>query len=489
MASWEEQLRDELAGRGVAVSSVPGKGRALIATRNFFPGEVIIRQEPYVSTPNKFSVGANCDNCFSSRNLRKCSVCRVACYCGRDCQVEEWKLHQLECRAMAALTVALTEEEKKKLTPTLIRLMVRLVLRRKLQNEQAIPSSGTDNYNLVDALESHISEVDKNQLELYAQMANLVQRILPSLELDLKEIAHTFSKIACNVFTICDPQLRPLGTGLYLVISTINHSCVPNAVVIFEGRTAYVRAVQPIAKNEEVSISYIETAATTVKRQDYLKPYYFTCTCPRCVKDSEEDALLEGYRCKDQKCDGFLMPNSENKAYTCQKCSISRDEKELKKMASEVLLLSDKASSILSSGNNSEACSMYKIVEEQERKLYHTLSTTLLRTWDTLSKIHIELQDVQTALMYCRLTIPVYERVYPPFCPLIGLQFYTCGKLEWSLEYTEDAVKSLTRAADILRITHGTTSGFMKELLVMLEKARAEAYFKLSAGDEQQIDR
>uniref|UniRef100_A0A0E0P063 SET domain-containing protein n=1 Tax=Oryza rufipogon TaxID=4529 RepID=A0A0E0P063_ORYRU len=299
------------------------------------------------------------------------------------------------------------------LTPT-IRLMVRLVLRRKLQDDKAIPSSGTDNYNLVDALESHISEVDKNQLVLYAQMANLVQLILPSFELDLKEITHTFSKFACNAHTICDPELRPLGTGLYPVLSIINHSCVPNAVLIFEGRTAYVRALQPISKNEEVSISYIETAATTMKRQDDLKHYYFTCTCPRCVKDSEEDALLEGYRCNDQKCDGFLLPNAVD---------------------------------------NSEVGSMYKTIEELERKLYHPLSITLLHTRETLLKIYMELQDWQTALML--------------------------------LEYTEDALMSLTRAADILRITHGTKSEFMKELLGKLEEVRAEASFRLSAGDEQ----
>ncbi|XP_052148464.1 histone-lysine N-methyltransferase ASHR1 [Oryza glaberrima] len=480
MASWEEQLRDELAGRDLAVASVPGKGRGLFAARSFFPGEVVISQEPYASTPNKISVGSNCDNCFASRNLRKCSVCRVAWYCGSACQREEWKLHQLECRAIAALT----EDRKKMLTPT-IRLMVRLVLRRKLQDDKAIPSSGTDNYNLVDALESHISEVDKNQLVLYAQMANLVQLILPSFELDLKEITHTFSKFACNAHTICDPELRPLGTGLYPVLSIINHSCVPNAVLIFEGQTAYVRALQPISKNEEVSISYIETAATTMKRQDDLKHYYFTCTCPRCVKDSEEDALLEGYRCNDQKCDGFLLPNAGNKGYTCQKCSTSRDGEELQKMASDVLLLSDKVSSLVSSGNNSEVGSMYKTIEELERKLYHPLSITLLHTRETLLKIYMELQDWQTALMYCRLTIPVYERIYPPFHPMIGLQFYTCGKLEWLLEYTEDALMSLTRAADILRITHGTKSEFMKELLGKLEEVRAEASFRLSAGDEQ----
>ncbi|GJM96346.1 hypothetical protein PR202_ga13171 [Eleusine coracana subsp. coracana] len=427
MASWAEQLQRELAGRGLAVASVPAKGRGLVATRSFFPGinpalplsprtddavlqlrakqgcraaynllgglwewhsrdrlwhgkrEVIISQEPYTSTPNKISVGSACDHCFSTGHLRKCSVCRVVWYCGSACQKEEWKLHQLECQAIAALT----EDRKKMLTPT-IRLMVQLVLKRKMQNEKVIPSSGIDNYSLVDGLESHISKVDENQLVLYAQMANLVNLILPSLELDLKEIAHTFSKFSCNAHTICDPELRPLGTGLFPIISIINHRCcIPNAVLIFDGRTAYVRALQPISKDEEISISYIETAAVTKKRQDDLKQYFFICTCLRCLKGAEEDALLEGYRCKNQTCDGFL-------------------------------------------------CCM--------------------------TQIYMELQDWQTALTFCRLTIPVYERVYPPFHPMIGLQFYTCGKLEWLLECTEDALKSLTRAADILRITHGTKS-------------------------------
>ena len=38
MANWAEQLQRELAGRGLAVASVPGKGRGLVASRTFFPG-------------------------------------------------------------------------------------------------------------------------------------------------------------------------------------------------------------------------------------------------------------------------------------------------------------------------------------------------------------------------------------------------------------------------------------------------------------------
>jgi hypothetical protein len=50
-------------------------------------------------------------------------------------QKEEWELHKLECQAISALT----EDRRKMLTPT-IRLMVRLILKRKLQREKVLAS-------------------------------------------------------------------------------------------------------------------------------------------------------------------------------------------------------------------------------------------------------------------------------------------------------------------------------------------------------------
>lgn len=40
------------------------------------------------------------------------------------------------------------------------------------------------------------------------------------------------------------------------------------------------------------------------------------------------------------------------------------------------------------------------------------------------------------------------------------------------------------KALDILRVTHGTNTSFMKELLFRLEEARAEASYKLKHADE-----
>lgn len=469
------ELQRALSAKGLSVSSISGKGRALVATRDFSPGDVIICEEPYASAPNKVFGGSSCDGCFATSSLKKCSACRIACYCGNMCQKSDWKLHQLECKALAGLS----EVSRKMLTPT-IRLIVRLIIRRRLQYEQVIPSTPTNNYELVDALVSHISDVDENQLVTYAQMANLIKLILPSSDVDIKEITQIFSKLACNAHTICDSELRPMGTGLYPITSIINHSCVPNSVLVFEGRVSSVRAVEPIAKGTEVSISYIETAAATDTRQKDLKQYFFSCTCSRCIKDLQEDTVLDGFRCRDKRCNGFLLHDSEKKTFTCQQCGLARDQQEIEKIASEAEEISKRASSLLSSGNYHDASVVYNTVEHLQLKLCHSFSINLLRTRETLLKIMMELNDWSRALTYCRLTIPVYQRVYPKIHPMLGLQYYTCGKLEWLLEFTEDALKSFTKAIEILGITHGTDTPFMRELSSKLDEARAEAAYKSS---------
>ncbi|KAL2339833.1 hypothetical protein Fmac_007773 [Flemingia macrophylla] len=482
-----EDLKSALQDFNLSVSTVQGKGRSLLANRDFYPGEVIISQEPYVCVPNNSSVSAQkrCDGCFSATNaLSRCSRCQVACYCGTSCQRSEWKLHRLECEALSRLD----RDKRKSVTPS-IRLMVRLYLRRKLQHDKIIPSTAMDNYNLVETLVAHMSNITEEQLVLYAQMANLVNSILQWPEINIKEIAENFSKFACNVHTICDSELRPVGTGLYPVISIINHSCLPNCVLIFEGRLALVRAMQHIPTGTEVLISYIETAGSTMTRQKALKEQYlFTCTCPGCSKagqydDILESAILEGYRCKSEKCGGFLLRTTDGKGFQCQGCGLIRAKEDIQRIAAEIKLLSEEEASKPSSNSNYQAISVYKKIEKLQTELYHPFSIYLMQTREKILKSLMELEHWTEALAYCKLTIPFYQRAYPAVHPLLGLQYYTSGKLEWYLGHTEEAVKSLTKAMDILRITHGTNTIFMKELLMKLDEARAEASYKLSSRE------
>ncbi|CAI9108877.1 OLC1v1008578C1 [Oldenlandia corymbosa var. corymbosa] len=476
-----EDFHKALNDKGLTVSSSPEKGRSLLTTRDFSPGEVILSQEPYVSVPNRNSIDSRpkCEWCFSSSNLKKCSACKVVWYCGRSCQTMDWKLHSLECQVLCEVD----KSRLTSLTPS-IRLMVKLFLRRKLQKEKGILSTSTDNYNLVEALVSHMSDINEEQLVSYAQMANLVNLILQSEpDVNIKEIAVNFSRLACNAHTICDAELRPVGTGLYPVISLINHSCLPNSVLVFDGRVAVVRSLQYIPKGSEVLISYIETAASTMTRQKSLKEqYFFTCTCTRCKEvgqhsDIRESAILEGYRCKDDNCIGFLLRDSENKGFICQQCGLLRDKEEVKSIAAEIKLLTEKVSTLSSEGKK-DTRSIYTAIEKLQVKLCHPFSVNLMRTRETLLKTYMEVQDWEQALAYCRIIIPIYERVYPSLHPLIGLQYYTCGKLEWFLGETLEAIQSFTKALGILSITHGTATSFVKELVLKLEEAHAEASHK-----------
>ncbi|XP_062113357.1 histone-lysine N-methyltransferase ASHR1-like isoform X4 [Humulus lupulus] len=427
-------------------------------------------------------------------------------YCSSSCQKEEWKLHRLECDALSKLD----KERRKCVTPSL-RLMLRLYIRKKLESERIIPATAMENYKLVEALISHMSDIDEKQL-VYAQMANLVNLMLQLPDINIKEIAENFSKLACNAHTICDNELRPQGTGLFPIISIINHSCLPNSVLAFEGRLAVVRAVQHIPKDSEVLISYIETAGSTLTRQKALKEQYlFTCKCVRCIKlmmskkvqfwkvmdarilnvmafcyvilvfrKAEKSRMIRNKKTFRKATDNFCLLDiqcSGDKGFICQQCGLVRSKEEIKELASEIKSLSEKVLDSVSSQNYQEVITTVTI-EKLQRNLCHRFSISLMQTRDKLLKMFMELQNWHEALSYCRMTIPVYERVYPSFHPLLGLQYYTCGKLEWFLGETENGVKSLTKAVDVLKISHGTNTRFMKELLMKLDEARAEASYK-----------
>lgn len=50
-----------------------------------------------------------------------------------------------------------------------------------------------------------------------------------------------------NSFTILDNDMNSIGTGVYLACSILDHSCNPNAVATFDGKTISIRATKDIS--------------------------------------------------------------------------------------------------------------------------------------------------------------------------------------------------------------------------------------------------
>ena len=119
--------------------------------------------------------------------------------------------------------------------------------------------------------------------------------------------------------------MRPrLGSCFAPSAALINHSCYPNAHHFSEGAELVVRSCRKITKNEEVTISYIDSTQCFEERQKALvKAYAFVCQCCRCVEGYKEqgemltgdpllDAPIHATRSQLQVCLDALMDFSQD---------------------------------------------------------------------------------------------------------------------------------------------------------------------------------
>lgn len=90
------------------------------------------------------------------------------------------------------------------------------------------------------------------------------------------------------------------GSGLYLLQSKINHSCVPNACSTFpySNDIVVLKALAPIQQGEEICISYLDECMLERSRHSRHKVlrenYVFICQCPKCrAQASDPDETSE----------------------------------------------------------------------------------------------------------------------------------------------------------------------------------------------------
>jgi len=80
------------------------------------------------------------------------------------------------------------------------------------------------------------------------------------------------------------------GSATFILISRINHSCIPNASFSYNAslNMETVHAFKNIKKGEEITISYILPYATKEERNATLRARYgFSCKCEACEPTSQ----------------------------------------------------------------------------------------------------------------------------------------------------------------------------------------------------------
>eukprot|EP00118_Oscarella_pearsei_P009669 m.56400 g.56400 ORF g.56400 m.56400 type:complete len:432 (+) comp34594_c0_seq2:103-1398(+) len=413
----------------VSSGPVEGKGRGYLAVKSIKRGDLIGREDPFVFVVDQKHRTSLCHQCLeNSQTLSRCSKCKVAFYCGRKCQQLAWSGHKLECRRLCKI--------KPKVPTESVRFLARLLQQFKNLREQ----------DLLKQLCCHANSLkSKKQQQVFFRVTQtLLEFMDPTLEVDSYILADLYRKIVCNSFSICNGEMQPIGVGLFLKFSLLNHCCHPNCVVTYCGPQMQVRAVRQIEVGEEVTISYVPVYQPIERRREaLLEQYSFLCSCSGC---ESEEALSQN------KIHTTSGGNRQEKdvSLAAIKTSVERSEETV--VAAERLMQTEEYSEALSL---LESCISSSGL--------HSCSYFTVQCLDKAMDACIETQQWKRALEYALKTIEPYRLFCSPYDPLLAVQLLKVGKLQLHLNMGNDATHSINAALSILEVTHGIDHCLSKE--------------------------
>lgn len=280
------------------VRSSTVSGRGLFAIRDVTAGNALLSLDrPLITALDGERIQDTCAWCFAwtelpvlsgagvnqATTVNACSGCKKVKYCSRACQSKAWKAgHKRECKIFAAQEEAI---------PNVVVAVMQMMDGIK---------QGKEEYQALLGMENHRDEFEKavgKRLETMRLMAHTALKMSGEKEVEsMQPILMAMCCLMCNSSRLVTATFDPLGLALDPRSAAVNHSCEPNAVVVFDGPKLSVRALKPLKVDEEVFISYVDSSAPYGVRQAELQDqYFFTCQCKKCKlgTKAQQDRFLE----------------------------------------------------------------------------------------------------------------------------------------------------------------------------------------------------
>lgn len=299
-------------------------GAALLSSKDAEPGDILLKiHNPFITVVEKSALDRVCAYCFKeakNSSLKRCSGCKMDKYCSQACQAASWKAsHQKECPTFKSLPDVL---------PTPVRALMQVLLQHR---------AGYTEEPKWQQLKSHMAEQQEDReraMEMLLQckaamkyanfpenLGNIAVEIISRVSLNrcsryLSVSLTGISKMRVNAFRITLPDDTPVGLCFEPRASVANHSCIPNAVITFDGRILCMKALVHMKQDDEIFISYIDPIQRTVVRRAELKQrYFFTCECEKCTKDLSAYQLLQHQKSEASQTVELLYNFDKAKAY------------------------------------------------------------------------------------------------------------------------------------------------------------------------------
>ena len=260
------------------------------------PGLLLLQSPAYVHVVS--SPDSVCDNCLDTPNiwdniapvkLSRCSGCRQSHYCNVACQKRAWARHKIECSYLKRIAP--------RIPPAIVKLILRACFRNRLDPDyrETLPDGKVRTFS---DLKTHKDEISKSsqRSEAFSAYLRVIQACVGDM-FPVSELFETFCRIVINSTEVTDAMGSVIGTGLYLGLSAVDHSCVPNVNVVFSKDQVELRAMTDIPAPvwPSVRVSYLNLVLPgSVRRQRLEQDYYFRCDCPRCGTRGNSENNCEG---------------------------------------------------------------------------------------------------------------------------------------------------------------------------------------------------
>lgn len=84
------------------------------------------------------------------------------------------------------------------------------------------------------------------------------------------------------------------AAGIFVLVSTMNHSCVPTAEAVFGASSAVtLRTTRDVGAGEPLTLSYVSPELALAPRRERLRHWFFECDCALCETQARiSQALL-----------------------------------------------------------------------------------------------------------------------------------------------------------------------------------------------------
>ncbi|KAJ1834133.1 mitochondrial import receptor subunit tom20 [Coemansia sp. RSA 2711] len=253
----------------------------------------------------------------------KCDKCAEAVYCSEECRQDAYDAyHQFLCPNSSAATANDFAEQAKKsheLAPILIAKFFGILVDREKKKELARAlgvsdknTSEADEYTTWEHLESmrYLELIPSaTDAAMLHKLGELMSDSVPGLNEFVTGDRYTMlkGKLDYNAYAVHsagdaevpketedthvsdtmrdDHSSSTVGISLYLISSHIAHGCDPNVQIVFPDNTdkIAVKALKPIAADEELRVSFVNPLLDVAARQKQLQSSYrIKCTCTKC---------------------------------------------------------------------------------------------------------------------------------------------------------------------------------------------------------------